>query len=102
MSAGKGKAAAGKGKAKAATGIATLNVTHSVSGIRTCCLCDISTFPGTSSFLVLFYGQSGLQRQPSAHCLSCHSCSVRLHLVGWISTLCCKAWDAIMGLGSNH
>lgn len=86
MSAGKGKAAAGKGKAKAATGIATMNVICFVSGVHACCLCNVSTFPGRLSFLVLSYGRPWLQRQASAHCLSCHSCSVRLHLVTWIST----------------
>ena len=86
MSAGKGKAAAGKGKAKAATGIATLNMILSVSGIHARRLCSVSTFPGTLSFLVLSLERPWQQRQPSADCLLCHSCCVRLHLVRWVST----------------
>lgn len=86
MSAGKGKAAAGKGKAKAASGSSTMNVILFISGIYVCCLHNVSNFLGRLSFLVMSYGQPWLQRQPSAHCLSCHSCSVRLHVVRWIST----------------
>ena len=86
MSAGKGKAAAGKGKAKAATGISTMDVILFISGVHVCCLYNVSKFPGRLSYLVLSYGQPWLQRQPYAHCLSCHSCILRLHFVRWIST----------------
>lgn len=96
MSAGKGKAAAGKGKAKAATGISTMNVILVMLGVHVCCLYNVSNFPGRLSYLVLSYRQPWLQRQPYAHCLSCHlHCQVAFGKMD--QHLCCKACDQTKG-----